>query len=400
VSRRSWIGLRPVLKNLARVAPHPGVALKLARLQVGRWLLHPALPRLRAGWAGPIRQVSLRLTDRCNLRCRTCGQWGQAGYLHDPGPGQELAWTRYAELLADLAAHGPRPLVYLWGGEPLLYPGLVDLVEAATALGMPVSLATNGGRLERLARRLVEAGLFLLQVSIDGPEAELHNALRPEAGRGDNFAALQAGLAAVGQARQELGRRLPLMAALTVVSQANASRLADIYRAFQDKVDLFVFYLSWWLSPERAQAHEADFAARFGFAPRLHQAWLGDWRVADPLALAQELARLQDLARPWGRPGAIIVPHLTSPPDLRRYYADHAATFGFHRCLSVYQMAEVNANGDLSPCRDYRDYVVGNVSRQGLGELWNAESFRRFRRSLAEEGLMPVCSRCCGLMGY
>jgi radical SAM protein with 4Fe4S-binding SPASM domain len=60
----------------------------------------------------------------------------------------------------------------------------------------------------------------------------------------------------------------------------------------------------------------------------------------------------------------------------------------------------VDSNGDLSPCRDYHDYVVGNIKTHTITELWNSERYKAFRRSVATEGLMPVCSRCCGLMGY
>ena len=60
----------------------------------------------------------------------------------------------------------------------------------------------------------------------------------------------------------------------------------------------------------------------------------------------------------------------------------------------------MNSNGDVSPCRDYHDYVVGNIKDHTLTELWNSERYQAFRRSLTTEGLMPVCSRCCGLMGY
>ena len=61
---------------------------------------------------------------------------------------------------------------------------------------------------------------------------------------------------------------------------------------------------------------------------------------------------------------------------------------------------EVNSNGDLSPCRDYHDYVVCNLKEATITELWNSPAYRKFRHSLDTEGLMPVCSRCCGLMGY
>jgi radical SAM protein with 4Fe4S-binding SPASM domain len=54
----------------------------------------------------------------------------------------------------------------------------------------------------------------------------------------------------------------------------------------------------------------------------------------------------------------------------------------------------------MSPCRDYHDYVVGNIKEATITELWNSPAYVRFRHSLATEGLMPACSRCCGLMGY
>jgi len=61
---------------------------------------------------------------------------------------------------------------------------------------------------------------------------------------------------------------------------------------------------------------------------------------------------------------------------------------------------EVNSNGDVSPCRDYHDYVVGNIRQSTLTELWNSEAYKKFRCSVTRDGLMPVCTRCCGLMGY
>jgi radical SAM protein with 4Fe4S-binding SPASM domain len=94
------------------------------------------------------------------------------------------------------------------------------------------------------------------------------------------------------------------------------------------------------------------------------------------------------------------MPPLTEPADLESYYTDHEQRFGFDRCVSIFSAVEINSNGDMSPCRDYHDFVVGNVKEKTISELWNSESYRKFRKSLSEKGLMPVCTRCCGLMGY
>jgi len=404
MSEHSRVALGVILKNIRRLARHPWIYTKLAAMQGERWLFNRRYPPSRAGQARRIRKVSLRITDLCNLRCHTCGQWGDKGFLKGHNPKdfkqREVPVKRYLEVLEDLVRHGHRPEIYLWGGEPMLYEGTLEIIDAASALGMPVSVATNGTRIAAAAERLVKAPMFLLQVSIDGPSAELHNRARPGVGGANNFADIQAGLAAVRQARGSNGAGLPLIASLTTISQENFRNLVDIYETFRSQVDLFVFYLSWWIDTDRAQAHEDDFSRRFGFKPRRPWGWVGDWKPDDYQALDRQLQEVQKRSRAWSAPPVTVIPPIFGEANLRKYYTDHQARFGFDRCLSIYQLVEVNSNGDLSPCRDYHDYVVGNLKEHTITELWNSPAYRQFRCSLATEGLMPVCSRCCGLMGY
>lgn len=404
MGKHSRVALGVVLKSMRRLARHPWIYTKLAGLQVEKWGINHFYPPSREGLGGRIRQVSLRITDFCNLRCHTCGQWGDQGFLRGQDlkefKKREVPVQRYLEVFEDLRRHGHRPLLYLWGGEPMLYEGALEVIDAATHLGFPTSIATNGTRIAGFAERLVQAPLFLMQVSIDGPTAAIHNRARPGVGAADNFADIQAGLAAVRRARREKGSGLPLIASLTTISRENYRHLLDIYEAFRDKVDLFVFYLAWWIDQDRAQAHADDFSRRFGFAPSRHWGWIGDWQPDDYRELNRQLQELQQRSLPWSAPPVTLIPPFMGEANLKTYYTDHRATFGFDRCLSIFQVVEVNSNGDLSPCRDYHDYVVGNLKEATITELWNSEAYRRFRRSLAEEGLMPVCSRCCGLMGY
>ena len=404
MSKSSNVGASAALKHFWRMARHPWIGTKLAKLEGEKRLLHLAYTSLNGGAARRIRQVSVRITDVCNLRCHTCGQWGDHGFLHDRDlrelKKREVPMARYREILSDLVSHGHRPLVYLWGGEPMLYDGVLDLIEMGSSLGLPTSIATNGTGIAASARRLVEAPLFLLQISIDGHGAELHNRIRPAVGTVDNFRDIRAALEAVNDARRRRNRDLPLIASLTVVSQGNFRHLVDLYEAFRGQVDLFVFYLSWWIDPEDASRHEADFSRRFGFVPTRHRGWIGGWRPDDYELLDRQLRAVVARSRAWDAPPVTIIPSILGAENLSEYYTNHRARFGFDRCVSVYQVVEINSNGDLSPCRDYHDYVVGNIRESTITELWNSEAYRRFRRSLVRDGLMPVCSRCCGLMGY
>ena len=400
----SRVPLGVVLKNMGRLARHPWIYAKLAAMQGEKWLFNRFYPPFKEGRARRIRKVSLRITDLCNLRCHTCGQWGDQGFLRGQDlkefKKREVPVNRYLEVLQDLVRHGHRPELYLWGGEPMLYEGTLEVIDAATKLRLPTSIATNGTRIAAAAERLVRAPLFLLQVSIDGPTAALHNRARPGVGAADNFADIQAGLAAVRQARKERGTGLPLIASLTTISRENFRHLVDIYEAFRGQVDLFVFYLSWWIDRKSAKAHGEDFSRRFGFIPSRPWGWVGDWKPDDYQELNRQLQELLKRSRSWSAPAITVIPPIFGEANLRRYYTDHRARFGFDRCLSIYQVVEINSNGDLSPCRDYHDYVVGNIKEATITELWNSPAYRQFRRSLATDGLMPVCSRCCGLMGY
>lgn len=88
----------------------------------------------------------------CDLRCPFCHN----GQLVT---GQVPAALDQAELLSFLKKRrGLLDGVCVTGGEPLLRPGLADLLRPIKELGYPVKLDTNGSFPERL-RALVEEGL-------------------------------------------------------------------------------------------------------------------------------------------------------------------------------------------------------------------------------------------------
>ncbi|MFE2498140.1 GTP 3',8-cyclase MoaA [Streptomyces scopuliridis] len=110
--------------------------------------------------------LRVSLTDRCNLRCTYCM------------PEEGLQWLGKSDLLSDdeivrLIRIAVTRLgiteVRFTGGEPLLRPGLVGIVERCAALEPRprMSLTTNGIGLKRTAAALREAGLDRVNVSLD-----------------------------------------------------------------------------------------------------------------------------------------------------------------------------------------------------------------------------------------
>lgn len=397
--------LQSLLKNALKVLSRPAYVRALATAGLDARAFDLLHRRQEEGVAGRIAMASLQLTALCNLRCHTCGQWGDRGYLREADLAAlkraQVPTARYLALLRDLKDNGHVPLVHLWGGEPMLHPGTLDIIDESARLGMPPAMNTNGLRVAESAERLVAAPMFNLILSVDGSRAETHNAARPGAGKGhDNFATVVSALETVRAARERTGRALPLLMTNTVISRENFTDVLAIYERFRPLVDLMAFNLSYWIDAASAEAHAQEHATRFGRRATTPFGWVGEWHQFDVGELSRQL---REVLRRSGGPGGIpvsISPALTSEEDLRRYYTDHSARFGHERCRSIFQIPEVDPVGDVYPCRDYHDYAVGNVQEHTLSELWNSERFVAFRRGIVQDGLLPACNRCCGLMGY
>jgi radical SAM protein with 4Fe4S-binding SPASM domain len=117
----------------------------------------------------------------------------------------------------------------------------------------------------------------------------------------------------------------------------------------------------------------------------------------DPTVTAQQVQEVYEVARGHSSVPAFF-PDIYSAADIRRYYDDHSWTAGYPRCHSIYCSAEISPDGRVTPCRDYQDYECGNINEQSFYEIWNGKAFKAFRREM-QKGLMPVCTRCCGLQG-
>ncbi|MFC0596923.1 GTP 3',8-cyclase MoaA [Streptomyces palmae] len=139
--------------------------------------------------------LRVSLTDRCNLRCTYCM------------PEEGLQWLAKPDLLTDdeivrliriaVTALGVTEVRFT-GGEPLLRPGLVDIVRRCAELSPRprMSLTTNGIGLARTAEALRAAGLDRVNVSLDTLRPEVFRTLTRRNRHQDVLAGLAAARAA------------------------------------------------------------------------------------------------------------------------------------------------------------------------------------------------------------
>ncbi|XP_059838786.1 molybdenum cofactor biosynthesis protein 1 isoform X5 [Hypanus sabinus] len=109
--------------------------------------------------------LRISLTEKCNLRCQYC--------MPEDGvkltPRSQLLTTEEIITLAQLFVSEGVDKIRLTGGEPLIRPDVVEIVGRLRQLENLKTLAvtTNGINLTKLLPRLKEAGLNLLNISLD-----------------------------------------------------------------------------------------------------------------------------------------------------------------------------------------------------------------------------------------
>lgn len=111
-----------------------------------------------------IRDLRISVTDRCNFRCTYCMPEEGMQWV----PRSEVLTFEEIERLARIFVErfdvdGLR----LTGGEPTMRAHLPVLVGKLAALGVDLSMTTNGSTLRNMAHELREAGLRRVNVSLD-----------------------------------------------------------------------------------------------------------------------------------------------------------------------------------------------------------------------------------------
>lgn len=368
--------------KLLRFATDPGYARMVLRTNAQRWLLKR---RRREGIADPPTHLTVFLTDRCNLRCSFCGQWGDYGVCKDR-PAQVMAPETLLALLDQV--RGWKPWIMIIGGEPMLYRhGIVWAVEQIAARGMNSYMITNGTFLPKYGAELVKAGLTMLSVSIDGPR-EVHDRIRGEG----CYDRIMEGIAAVHKAKQERGSMTPELTIAATVSKESyrdLPRLAEALREVADVKRLIIQHLS-FLVPKQMEAHNRQAERLFGIKSENVEGLTvapGDFETA---VLKDVFARLQSESYPF----EVAFGPRHPLDDIDAYYANDESYTRKRttRCEYIWNMTSIYPDGEVTPCMGFG---AGKITERPFLEIWNSDRYKHFRATLHREGFLPACHRCC-----
>ena len=309
--------------------------VNLARIALNRYT--PVRPAVGYPYMAHVSPSGL-----CNLTCERCPA------VDDSTVGRtRLDYEVYERFMK---AAGPYLLyVILWSwGEPLLNRDLYRMVGLANSLGVSTVTSTNMLVFDReQAREMVESGLDVLIVAIDGAKAETYECLRP----GGSFEDAVGNLRILLEERDRAGSDTPYVNLRLVVSKKNENEI-EAFR--QLGRDLGVDMISFKAYSTRQAGYE-DLEWDSERAPEsVELRW---YEYSDDFTLGEGDGRY-DGRFPWTKP-------------------------------------TVFAAGSILACEfDLEgDHALGNLNDQGFEDIWFGEKAKKLRRDFRPDRL-PFCKDC------
>lgn len=321
-----------------------------------------------------VRNVTIAITHKCNIRCRMC-------YFHkELANRHELPFDLFKQVIDAVAK--TRPCVILSGGEPFTHPRLLDMVACAKAKGLPVQIFTNGTLVKPgIADQLVELGLDYINFTLLGNKTtHPFVAQAPK-----SYDMLTKNLAYFAKHRGNT----QVMLNYTITPES----LNDINHAVK-----------------LARRHKLD-GVRFQHLNFLRQSEFNAQskvmnRIFGVEAGANEIEETKDLSGMGQGLSEFIegslnndsipfqwAPTLTADEMANWYSLEKFKTN--RKCLYPWRGMLVDADGKVYPCS--KIYLeLGDLRKNDIFQIWNGDQMQKFRSQLKKR-LFPACSRCCKL---
>ena len=333
-----------------------------------------------------LSKLYIEPTTLCNLRCRTCirNSWDE--------PIGSMDMNVYRKLLFDLKEFSTLHTIAFWGyGEPLAHPEIVNMVALAHEMGLKTEVITNGHLLNKdTAKGFIQAGLDTLVVSVDGTTPASYEDVR----RGGNLLRVEENIRSLNMLRSEISRQNPVVGLEFVIMKSNIHQLPELAGKARSIEAGFIMLTNLLPCTEDMKDEILYWISATINEDEERSKWSSELMLPRMDLRAEYLTPLLALLKKMDRP----MPEIRNIPQ--EYY-----------CPFVQRgSAAITWSGDVSPCialmHSYRCYIlgrekfikrysVGNIDREKFRDIWNKDSYQRFRDRVLTFDFSP-CVQCSG----
>jgi len=376
-----------IIRNMGKIIQNP--KLIIPSLENRRRILSSYL---RDGsQAAPPQIIKLYVNTECNARCIMCdiGLKNRDSVFYQQikkDKGALLSVDDCSLLIEEVKSY--KPEIHIHGVEPLLHPNILGLISVLKRHGLYIYLVTNGILLAPHAQALIELGVDLITVSIDGPQY-IHDQIRGK----DVYAKAIEGIRLLRHWRSRLKKDHIKISTACTISNWNHHNLKEYAdRMFAEvQVDFVKFLYMSFVTEEVSRAHNDRYCT-------LGKSSAVNTGVVDPAKIDTEILwdQIKYLRRMFDYNRIFFNCEFTNKQKLDLFLKNHNILVDQNKCKIPWNQSAILANGDVIINNRCFTYKTGNIHEQGFNRIWNGERYQIFRRILKKTGYFPTCVRCCG----
>lgn len=304
---------------------------------------------------GPFK-VQWEITYQCNLRCRHCHIW------QVPREIKVLPLEREKEIIQELASAGVLNLSFS-GGEMFLRRDVFELIKTAKDAGLYVAANSNGWLInEEMAQKIADSGLDQIYLSLDGPNAEIHDNIRGVAGAFEHV------ILAIKNLKKFQKKGRPKIMVNFVINRQNWRFLTATGELLES------------LGVDGLTVEPVHFIEKY--SPE-----------AEVMLTVEDWPGLKDEIKKFVSRFSHKLPHLIDYFKKFEVFVKDKEALKKIRCLAGYGSLQIHPTGDVYPC-PAAFFKMGNLGEQSFGEIWQGEPGQRVRK-LIKAGQHPVCWFTC-----
>jgi heme b synthase len=315
--------------------------------------------------APALRIVAFEVTRSCILNCRHC----RAAASKNCG-ANELTTDECKKVIDGIAQMG-QAVVILTGGEPMLREDIYDIAKYGFNLGLRMVMAPCGLLLDKEScRKIIDAGISRISLSIDGATALSHDAFRGHVGAFDKL------MTGIETARCE-GLEFQINSTITC---SNIDELPAIFD-LAIKLGAVSFHPFLLVPTGRAKDLTTEMISSDQYESVLN--WIYDQRSSTKITLKPTCAPhyYRILRQRESAAGRIVKP------------TTHGLDAMTRGCLGGQGFAFISHTGDVQIC-GFLESCAGKLRNNNFDfkEIWqSSELFREIRQTDKRKGKCGIC---------
>lgn len=299
-----------------------------------------------------ISSIQFELSSRCNERCIHC-------YIPNDkkNRGFDMQTSKVKAIIDEFAEMGGIH-VTLSGGEAFLHKDIIEILRYCREKDLKISVLSNLISLkDDQIEALKEVNLSLIQVSLYSMDPEIHDFITTVKG---SFEKTKASIEKLVAADIPIQISCPIMKA----NRKGYEKVLDYARKLKVKA-------------------QTDYIM-------MARSDLDTDNLANRLSLEETEELLRSIIENDVQYREETLQQLPISDEIKfnleRYMNQPVCGVGYDNCC-------ITANGDVYPCAGWQDYILGNVYRQSLKEIWeNSERVKELRK--IKQSSFPQCLEC------